>query len=442
MKKYLTTKNIVIACLILIIIGLLIFIVWDRNQNTNNNLNTNQENYVADDFYLVISINPKLMLRINEDTIKNIYQLNEDAYIYTNEDLQGLSLEEGLKKVSEIAKDNNYLKEDTEVSLSYYNGTPSKETIKKVEKAFNDLGIKTTQTNISDVENKEILDIINSENKTEDEKEETENVKDTSSSNNSGSQNQKPNSNSNNNSSNNNNWTNEGTDIYYNEPESGSCTYSMRGVNFVTPSWFTLYEGDRWATQKEYNRVNPASDLAVYIRENYNGYDSIEGNDGIHSYYGTFLQFLPDDINCMKNRCDKGDLECYEELNYIERSRLTEEKGELQANEDLIRNYEAHIKEQQEWIKDAEDNIKTYCSEMTSETEKCVYRIEGSNMTTTWWSTIAEQKANIERYKQNIKSAEISIEQTKREVHYKKLRVYQQQTIYDYVKETFPVFNN
>lgn len=83
-------------------------------------MNQEEEEQKDSDIFLVLSINPKFMLHIKNDTISEIYQLNRDAKIFTNEDFQGLSLTDGLTKIQEILKENDYLKEDAVINISIY----------------------------------------------------------------------------------------------------------------------------------------------------------------------------------------------------------------------------------------------------------------------------------------------------------------------------------
>jgi len=81
--------------------------------------------------------------------------------------------------------------------------------------------------------------------------------------------------------------------------------------------------------------------------------------------------------------------------------------------------------------------MQKYCSNMTDENQKCIYT-EG-NYEHTWYNSIADYKETLKYYNDVLESSKKSIEQDKRILHYQKLRVYQQQTIYDFVKENFPI---
>lgn len=442
-----TKKDIVISVLILIVLLMAIsmFVMQNQNKDLKNNKNEDNGSLVekTNDVYLVLSINPKIMLKINNEVIKEIYHLNDDAKVFKNDDLKGLSLEEGIKKVSDIAKDNGFIKKDTVVNVAYYNSKQNDiDKISQIVKnTFDAKNLEMETYEVTESENEEIKKVLNQnkiDNTIEEKQEEIEETNKTNSNKNNNSNTNESNKENNNSNVDNGDWENIGDNIYHNGPTTnGECTYSMVGVNFKTPSWFKLYPGDRWATQKEYNRVNPASDLVVYIRESYDGYDSIEGNDGIHRYTGTFLQFLPDDINCIKNWCNVGDKECYEELHYVHRSRLNSEKETAESYEIGIKNYNKTIKEAESKIPEIEAEMKKYCSNMTDENQKCVYT-EG-NYEHTWYNSIADYKETLKYYNDVLESSKKSIEQDKRILHYQKLRVYQQQMIYNFVKENFPI---
>ncbi len=124
MKKFFSNKrNIIIVSLItIVVIGVIIGIIMLNNKQTkgsnNDNNQTDVQTKLNDDIYMVISINPRVMLKINNDVIIDVYQLNDDAIIFTNEELRNLDLEDGVKKIIKIATDNNYVKDDTVITLS------------------------------------------------------------------------------------------------------------------------------------------------------------------------------------------------------------------------------------------------------------------------------------------------------------------------------------
>jgi hypothetical protein len=119
-------KNIIILSVIgvlLIACSLLLYEKNLQNKNDSNVSESSSESVPIDnqDIFVIVDINPRIMLKINNNIIIEIYQLNEDSYIYQNKDIQGLTLENGINTIIKTAKDNNFINENTEVKLSLYN---------------------------------------------------------------------------------------------------------------------------------------------------------------------------------------------------------------------------------------------------------------------------------------------------------------------------------
>lgn len=119
------------------------------------------ENIQSEDVFVVISINPKLMLKINDNKIIEVYQLNDDSIIFTNDELKGLDVEKGIEKIIDISKENNYITNDTEVKLSLYENTNDKDNvIDTIKSKFSENNIKTTSYTINKQESEEIKNIV------------------------------------------------------------------------------------------------------------------------------------------------------------------------------------------------------------------------------------------------------------------------------------------
>ena len=157
-----------IICFLLIILGVVIVVVNNKNEKNISDNNFNQETVskeeiekVDEETLIVLSINPKIMLKVKDNTIIEIYQLNDDSIIFTNEKLKGLELEKGIETIINISKENNYIKDDTMVKVSLYNKSKeSQNVINVVESKFNEININIESYDINDDEKNEIKNIV------------------------------------------------------------------------------------------------------------------------------------------------------------------------------------------------------------------------------------------------------------------------------------------
>lgn len=163
-KKVIFASVAVVLCLT-VIIGVIVL----KNHYQKSDLESpkkdeqvlDNENIQLEDVFVVISINPKLMLKINDNRIIEIYQLNDDSIIFTNDKLKGLEVDKGIEKIIDILKENNYITNDTEVKLSLYENTDDKDNvIDTIKSKFSENNIKTTFYTINNQESEEIKNIV------------------------------------------------------------------------------------------------------------------------------------------------------------------------------------------------------------------------------------------------------------------------------------------
>lgn len=132
-------KKILIVLGIILIIGIIGIVGLFEYRHSKDQA---QQNTVIDDFvesakengetYLILEINPKLMLILDENNkVKNISQLNDDANIFKNEEFENLNLDEAISKVITVAKENNYLTDKKDISV--YTLTDSDKVIETVK---------------------------------------------------------------------------------------------------------------------------------------------------------------------------------------------------------------------------------------------------------------------------------------------------------------------
>lgn len=164
-KKQVVFVSIAVFLCLTVIIGILVL----KNNYKKNDLESpkndeqvlDSENIQSEDFFVVISINPKVMLKINDNKIVEVYQLNDDSIIFTNDELKGLDVDKGIEKIIDISKKNNYITNDTEVKLSLYENTNDKDNVIDIIKSkFNENNIKTTSYTINNQESEEIKNIV------------------------------------------------------------------------------------------------------------------------------------------------------------------------------------------------------------------------------------------------------------------------------------------
>ena len=157
-----------IICFLSIILEVVIVVVNNKNEKNTSDNNFNKETVskeevekVDEETLIVLSINPKIMLKVKDNTIIEIYQLNDDSIIFTNEKLKGLELEKGIETIINISKENNYIKDDTMVRVSLYNKSKeSQNVISVVKSKFNETNINIESYNINDEEKNEIKNIV------------------------------------------------------------------------------------------------------------------------------------------------------------------------------------------------------------------------------------------------------------------------------------------
>ncbi len=452
MKKHLTKNNLIIGLLIILIICLIIIILLINHQNAE------KENHFEVKNYLVVSVNPKVLLNINdENIITGVFQLNDDAYIFQNADLKNLEIEEGIIKILEILKNNNYLTEDANLELSYFENSKVAQNISKIENVLTNNNVNYTINYITKKEEKDITQKL--ENYEEKDNNSLENVEDNiDSQNNSSTPSSDNNKTDNNNNSNTNNNSNSSNNNSNNSSTNGwncengfcatesvgeGCLFSLSAANsdvkVKNPSWFSFYPGDRWATSKEVRRNNIASNALLIVRDSYND-QIVESSDADgFRYTKLFYQFLPDNIDCLSNLCAKGDLDCYDDIHYEYRGKIYAINKNIENFKGQITSSKYGITQEQERIKEQERYIEEYCSEMTNENDLCVYHTTPYNYEMTWGYSIKDHKNTIKESEKTIKELEQGIKIDERELHYEELNLYQYEKIYDYIKEHFPL---
>lgn len=114
-KKLIIGLGILILVIGLVIGGLYYFKSNSKGKDYDKQLEVNQ----ADNTYLVIEINPKLMLSLDKTgKVIEVFQLNDDASIFTNNDLKGLDVESAIIKIVDTATNNGYLTDNKQLSIS------------------------------------------------------------------------------------------------------------------------------------------------------------------------------------------------------------------------------------------------------------------------------------------------------------------------------------
>ena len=96
--------------------------------------------------YIILKINPELMLSLDKDNkVIEVKALNDEAKIFVNRNLIGLSLEKAINIIIDVAVDNGYL-EDGIISLigmSNFKGF----SVEQAERFINNKGIVAKDTN-------------------------------------------------------------------------------------------------------------------------------------------------------------------------------------------------------------------------------------------------------------------------------------------------------
>jgi len=120
-KKQKVSFELIAISIILITIASCLTILKgsDTKINDNNNHSEQVENSNVNDTYLIVEINPKLMMHYNKSGIvMEIFQINEEASIFVNADFKGLDINSSMDKLLEIALNNNYLKDSKQITIS------------------------------------------------------------------------------------------------------------------------------------------------------------------------------------------------------------------------------------------------------------------------------------------------------------------------------------
>ena len=438
MKK----QNIIIIIMAIVILALISFIAIREIDFKKGKKSITE--------YLVISINPRLMIGVNDDKITNLYKLNEDADVFDDNTIVGKSLEDGIKNIIKVSKENNFVKDDTIVNVSYYGNHKNDNAISKVTDTIKSEGVSVAKYEINNTEYELITTIKNQtdekivineeinkeENAPVEENKENTNTNKTSNSNKTNNTTTNTNNTTTNteNTTTNSGWTNIGGNTYIKSTTIAECKYSMRGYSFTVPSWFKLYPGDRFATKREYDYVNPASNLVVIVKDGYGDITNVTENRNSV----TFLQFLPDNIECLKSLCDEGDKDCYQRQIDEKRGQLKSEKKDLQNYENDIAMFQKNISDAEPKLQKLQDEYNKYCKNMTDETIDCFY-VDENGQTQTYYENKKRTLEYIDYYEQIIEGAKQQIEFLKREAHYRKLRVYEQEQITNYVLAYFKV---
>jgi len=133
----------------------------DSDTSINNPVEKEQKNKET---YLVISINPKIMLHLdNAGKVIELFQLNKDAVIFTNDELENLDLDNAIDKIVTIAQDNGYLKDAKDISVSVLNNNDNSDTTTYMNKVVEQLetkGLNVKKEEISSEEQKTIESTI------------------------------------------------------------------------------------------------------------------------------------------------------------------------------------------------------------------------------------------------------------------------------------------
>lgn len=134
--------------LLLIVAIVVVLLVLNKKTTTPND---NEMAYTK----IVIEINPKVLLEIDSNgNVVNVYPLNDDAKIFTEDLLKGKNIEEATKIVVETAKSNGYLT-DNELKVYVFDNEKD-EVYTKVITELKNNGITPTEVTITETEQKEI----------------------------------------------------------------------------------------------------------------------------------------------------------------------------------------------------------------------------------------------------------------------------------------------
>lgn len=173
MKKVFKNKKLMLGMLfvlVLIISAITSIVLLNGKGNEKDSdtfINNSVENGTKNkETYLVISINPKIMLHLDNDgKVIELFQLNKDAVIFTNDELKDLDLDNAIDKIVTIAQDNGYLKDTKDISVSVLNNSNNDNSdtvayMNKVAEQLETKGLNVKKEEISSEEQKTIESTI------------------------------------------------------------------------------------------------------------------------------------------------------------------------------------------------------------------------------------------------------------------------------------------
>ena len=156
-EKKMKKKVIIVTAIVLIALGITAAVLFCNSKKSDGGLQNNNEKPM--NTYLVITINPKVMLHLDKNgQVIEIFMLNEDAKIFANAEIKGLALESALKKIYELATTNNYLKDDKLLNIAIIQGGNS-EFLDTTLASFKEKGADARRREIPKNEETELLKV-------------------------------------------------------------------------------------------------------------------------------------------------------------------------------------------------------------------------------------------------------------------------------------------
>lgn len=153
-EKY---KNIlqIILVFILIICALIFEAIPDyKASQGSSDKYIDTENY-TDIIEVKINNKPNFALVITENQISNILFFDKEALCLYNQDIEGLSIKNGTKKIIDLLIENDYLKQDYFLILTRYKNKSYEKTKQYLLKALQDLNVSVNvQEESSSIEQK------------------------------------------------------------------------------------------------------------------------------------------------------------------------------------------------------------------------------------------------------------------------------------------------
>ena len=113
--------------------------------------------------YLILSFGPKLLLHINnEDKVMEMNQLNEEAFIFTNEEFKDLELIGAINKIIDIALLNGYLKTSKELDITTPTGWTKvmDENLEVIVNFIEERGLSAKIVEFTEEQEREIMNVI------------------------------------------------------------------------------------------------------------------------------------------------------------------------------------------------------------------------------------------------------------------------------------------